>query len=68
MPNTTTAPRPRRKAIYHIRNWPACDRALVQRGSLTLWVSEDVIDTWCYQGLRSEVRSLTTLIRRLKRC
>jgi hypothetical protein len=32
---------------------------LVQRGSLTLWVSEDVIDTWCYQGLRSEVRSLT---------
>ena len=50
MPNTTAATRPRRKAIYHIRNWSAYDRALVQRGSLTVWMSEDALRTWCYQG------------------
>jgi hypothetical protein len=38
MSSTTTATRPRRKAIYHIRNWSAYDRALVQRGSLTAWI------------------------------
>jgi hypothetical protein len=50
MPNTTTATRPRRKAIYHIRNWSAYDHALVQRGSLTVWVSEAAIQAWHYQG------------------
>lgn len=50
MPNTTTVPRPRRKAIYHIRNWSAYDRALVQRGSLTVWISEEAIRAWRYQG------------------
>jgi len=50
MPNTTKATRPRRKAIYHIRNWSAYDRALVQRGSLTVWVSEEARRAWQYQG------------------
>ncbi len=50
MPNTTTATRPRRKTIYHIRNWSAYDRALVQRGSLTLWISEEALAMWAYQG------------------
>jgi hypothetical protein len=50
MPNTTQATRSRRKAIYHIRNWPAYDRALVQRGSLTIWMSQDALRAWQYQG------------------
>jgi len=50
MPNTTKATRPRRKAIYHIRNWSAYDRALVQRGALTVWVSEEARQAWQYQG------------------
>jgi hypothetical protein len=50
MPNTTNATRPRHKAIYHIRNWSAYDRALVQRGSLTVWVSDEAVRTWRYQG------------------
>jgi hypothetical protein len=50
MPNTTTATRPRRKAIYPIRNWSAYDRALVQRSSLTLWILEEALATWGYQG------------------
>jgi hypothetical protein len=52
MPSTTTATRPRRKAIYHIRNWSAYDRALVQRGSLTVWISEEALTAWGYQGPR----------------
>ncbi len=50
MPSTTTATRPRRKTIYHIRNWSAYDRALVQRGSLTVWISEEALTAWAYQG------------------
>ena len=52
MPSTTTATCPRRKTIYHIRNWAAYDRALVQRGSLTLWISEEALAAWAYQGPR----------------
>ena len=52
MPSTTTATRPRRKTIYHIRNWSAYDRALVQRGSLTIWISEEALAAWRYQGPR----------------
>jgi Transposase DDE domain len=52
MPSTTTATRPRRKTIYHIRNWSTYDRALVQRGSLTVWISEEALVAWAYQGPR----------------
>jgi len=52
MPSTTTATRSRRKTIYHIRNWSVYDRALVQRGSLTIWISEKALATWAYQGPR----------------
>src|SRR5512137_360542 len=52
MSRTTTATRPRRKAIYHIRNWSAYDRALMQRGSLTVWISEEALAAWAYQGPR----------------
>ena len=34
------------KATYHLRNWREYNAALVQRGSLTLWVSEEVLGTW----------------------
>lgn len=52
MPSTTTATRSRRKTIYHIRNWSAYDRALVQRGSLTIWISEEALAAWEYHGPR----------------
>jgi hypothetical protein len=31
---------------YRVRNWPEYNKALVDRGSLTLWITQDVIDTW----------------------
>ncbi len=34
------------KAIYRIRNWSAYNKSLVQRGSITLWISEDVLANW----------------------
>ena len=34
------------KQTYRLRNWSQYNKALVQRGSLTLWVSEDVLRTW----------------------
>jgi hypothetical protein len=34
------------KPTYRLRNWKQYNAALVQRGSLTLWVSEDVLSTW----------------------
>jgi IS5 family transposase len=34
------------KANYRLRNWREYNAALIQRGSLTLWVSEDALTTW----------------------
>jgi IS5 family transposase len=34
------------KATYRIRNWKEYDAALKQRGSITFWVSEEVIEQW----------------------
>jgi hypothetical protein len=31
---------------YRVRNWSAYNASLVQRGSLTIWISEDVLDNW----------------------
>jgi hypothetical protein len=35
-----------KKATYRIRNWAAYNKSLVQRGSITLWINEDVIENW----------------------
>ena len=34
------------KAKYRVRNWPAYNAGLCQRGSITLWLSPDVTDGW----------------------
>ena len=34
------------KRSYRLRNWKQYNAALVQRGSLTLWVSDDVLAAW----------------------
>src|SRR5512135_1063483 len=39
-----------KKAVYRIRNWKQYNDALVRRGSLTLWVDQDTIQAWRYQG------------------
>ncbi len=34
------------KRTYRLRNWTEYNAALVERGSLTLWVSDDVLEAW----------------------
>src|SRR4030067_495516 len=49
--DTITKPaRPRRKTVSRIRNWPEYDRALVQRGSLTIWIDPEDKKRWEYNG------------------
>ena len=40
----------RPKTLYRVKNWPEYDKALVQRGSLTFWLSDDFQMTWLYVG------------------
>jgi hypothetical protein len=41
---------PTKKATYRIRNGAEYDRALVRRGSLTVWVDQESLDAWNHQG------------------
>jgi hypothetical protein len=34
------------KTSYRVRNWAAYNNSLVTRGSLTLWISDEVIEGW----------------------
>ena len=34
------------KTKYRVNNWPAYNASLAQRGSITLWISEEVIEEW----------------------
>ncbi len=34
------------QAKYRIRNWAQYNKALIQRGSITLWFSEEAVDKW----------------------
>jgi len=39
-----------KKLVYRIRNWKQYNQALVNRGSLTLWVDPATLRAWRYQG------------------
>jgi len=45
-PKKRSQTRPKKKRHYRIRNWPDYNTALVQRGSLTLWLGKDVLQEW----------------------
>ena len=34
------------KTRYHVENWPSYDRALVQRGDVTFWLSPEAVSAW----------------------
>jgi hypothetical protein len=34
------------KARYRLTNWPEYDAALVRRGSLTVWFTEEAVAAW----------------------
>ncbi len=35
-----------RKATYRVKNWAVYNKSLVQRGSITVWISEAVLANW----------------------
>jgi hypothetical protein len=35
-----------KQATYRVRNWARYNKSLVQRGSITLWISEEVLANW----------------------
>jgi hypothetical protein len=41
MPKPKKDTRSRRKGLYRVRNWFEYDQALVERGSITIWLSDD---------------------------
>ena len=40
----------RRKELYRVKNWSEYEKALVQRGSITFWLSDDIEQIWLYTG------------------
>ena len=49
MPKHTTT-HSRRKTLYRVKNWAEYDKALVERGSITFWISDDFEKTWMHTG------------------
>lgn len=39
---------------YKVINWSEYNRSLKNRGSLTLWLSDEAIDSWYYQGKKQK--------------
>jgi IS5 family transposase len=52
---------PKYKTKYRVNNWADYDRALVQRGDITLWISEDAVESWkpAPTGLRGAQRKFS---------
>jgi len=44
------------KTKYRIRNWAEYNRALINRGSLTIWFSESAIETWISKSYKGRGR------------
>jgi hypothetical protein len=40
----------RPKRLYRVGNWSEYEKALVERGSITIWLSKDFEKTWRYTG------------------
>ena len=48
--------RPRQKGLYRVKNWSKYDQALVERGSITFWLSDDFEKTWLHSGEKQRGR------------
>lgn len=52
MPKQNKITQPRPKTLYRVQNWSDYDKALVRRGSITFWMSDDFEKTWRYAGAK----------------
>ena len=60
-PGMNSRVHPKYKTKYRVGNWAEYDKALVQRGDITLWISEDAIESWkpAPTGLRGAQRKFS---------
>jgi len=35
-----------KKILYKVKNWSSYNRSLINRGNITVWIKEDIIDHW----------------------
>ena len=49
-------PSSRPKTLYRVKNWPEYEKALVQRSSITFWLSDDFEEAWLYAGEKQRGR------------
>jgi len=45
-----------KKSTYRVRNWKAYNRALVDRGNITIWFSDDAIASWFEPSAKNRSR------------
>src|SRR3990172_10450316 len=50
MPKQNKKPQSRPKSLYRVKNWSEYDKALVERGSITFWMSDDFEKTGMHSG------------------
>lgn len=43
---TKRAEKSRKKTVYRVSNWAEYNASLVQRGSITVWIDEEVLESW----------------------
>ncbi len=46
MPAKRSRVHPKYKTKYRVTNWTDYDKALVQRGDIARWISEDALSSW----------------------
>ncbi|MFT5292052.1 MAG: hypothetical protein ACI8QC_003354 [Planctomycetota bacterium] len=54
---------PKYKTKFRVTNWVEYDKALVRRGDITLWISEEAIESWASKpsGKRGAPRKYSDL-------
>lgn len=45
---------PKGKDKYKILNWSEYNKSLIKRGSITIWINEEVIKSWNYEGKQKQ--------------
>lgn len=51
--------RKRAKKKYKVRNWKEYNEMLVQRGAVTVWISEDGMEGWVFKGPQQQGHPVT---------
>jgi len=48
--------KPLREGKYKVENWPTYNKALIKRGDLTIWFSEEGLEKWYEEESENKAR------------